>query len=166
MDRGGAIGYGGKLPWDWKRLPADMKRFRELTMEKPVIMGRKTLESIGKPLAGRWNIVISSQKVDVPSVIWARSPEDAVRIADYCGDATEAMVIGGAEVYRQFLPIADRMYLTIIDAVFSGDRFFPAYEVKEWRTTRRILNIYRPESSHELTFLDLEFLDLERRNPR
>jgi dihydrofolate reductase len=120
MDENRVIGRGNRMPW---RLPVDLKRFRALTMGHPLIMGRKTHESIGRPLPGRKNIVITRQKGywaegcvvvhDIPSALAA------------CGDAGEAFVLGGETIFRDFMPIADRIYLTIVKATVEGDTRFP-----------------------------------------
>ena len=110
-DEEGGIGRGGGLPW---HLPADLKHFRALTMGKPVIMGRRTWESIGRPLPGRRNVVVSRQpSLQVPGCEVAGSLDDALRLAD---DAAEACVIGGAEIYRLALPLADQIHLTRVHA--------------------------------------------------
>ncbi|HKW77552.1 MAG TPA: dihydrofolate reductase [Candidatus Limnocylindria bacterium] len=127
-DRRGVIGKGGALPW---RLPDDMKHVRALTVGKPLIMGRRTYESIGRPLPDRLNIVLTRDaafRADGVSV--ARSIEEALVFA---GDAPEVIVFGGAEVFRRFLPMTDRIYLTEVDADVGGDTYFPALDPKEWR---------------------------------
>ena len=121
------IGVQGGLPW---KLPEDLRRFRDLTMGKPVIMGRKTYESIGKPLSGRTNIVLSAN----PDY---RAPgcEVATRIdqaLSFAGDADEVMVIGGAYVYESFLPMTECIYLTRVRAVIDGDTWFPELDPDEW----------------------------------
>jgi dihydrofolate reductase len=120
MDENRIIGRGNRLPW---RLLADLKRFRALTMGHPLIMGRKTHESIGRPLSGRTNIVITRQEGyraegcvvvhDIPSALAA------------CEDAGEAFVLGGETIFRDFMAIADRIYLTIVRATVEGDARFP-----------------------------------------
>jgi len=131
----GVIGDRGKLPW---RLPDDMARFRALTMGHPVIMGRPTFESLGRPLAGRRNIVLSrdpGRRIEGCVVV---SSLDAAReaAADEAARAGgEAFVIGGAAVYAMFLPEARRMYLTWIDAMMDGDTTFPAVDWSLWRVT-------------------------------
>jgi len=132
LARNRVIGAGDRLPW---HLPEDLKHFKHLTMGAPVIMGRKTHESIGRPLPGRRNIVVTRQA----SARWdgcevARSLDDAIALA---GDAPEAFVIGGAELYRLALPRADRLYLTLIDADYQGDTFFPEFDPACWRETAR-----------------------------
>ena len=121
------IGKDGGLPW---HIPEDLKRFKAITMGKPIVMGRLTHESIGRALPGRQNIVITTRKgyaADGCNVV--ACPADALRAA---GDADEVMIIGGGEIYRQFLRRADRIYLTRIDADIDGDVFFPTLEPDEW----------------------------------
>ena len=126
------IGAGGELPW---HLSDDLKRFKALTMGKPVVMGRKTFESIGKALPGRQNIVITTQtnyQADGCEVVG--SPADAVAA---CPAGSEIMVIGGGEIYQLFLPLADRIYLTRVDAEVAGDTFFPELAATAWDETDR-----------------------------
>jgi dihydrofolate reductase len=130
--RNRVIGAGNRLPW---HLPEDLPRFKRLTMGAPVIMGRKTHESIGKALPGRRNIVVTRR----PGATWAGcevagSLDAALALA---GDVPEVFVIGGAELYRLALPHADRLYLTLIDADYAGDAFFPEIDPTQWRETAR-----------------------------
>jgi dihydrofolate reductase len=132
LARNRVIGAGNRLPW---RLPEDLRRFKRLTMGAPVILGRKTHESIGRALPGRRNIVVTRR----PDARWegcevAGSLEAALALA---GDAPEVFVIGGAELYRLALPRADRLYLTLIDADYDGDTFFPDFDPADWRETAR-----------------------------
>ena len=122
------IGNRGDLPW---RLPADLKRFRELTMGKPIVMGRKTYESIGRPLPGRQNIVITRQDDFVAEGCDVVTSIDAA--IDAAGDADEIMIIGGSHIYDAFLPRADRIYLTRVHADVAGDAYLPAIDHGEWR---------------------------------
>lgn len=116
----GVIGAGNALPW---RLPEDLKRFKALTLGHPVIMGRKTFESIGRPLPGRRNIVLSRRpEYFAAGCIVAHDLESALAAA---GDADELFVIGGGELYREALPLADRIYLTIVHGEAQGDVLFP-----------------------------------------
>ena len=126
------IGAKNKLPW---RLPADLKRFKEITLGHSIIMGRKTFESIGKPLPGRTNIVVTSQKnFACCGALTAPSLEKALEL---CSDAEEAFVIGGASIYQQALPLADKIYLTLIHQDFEGDASFGPLDKKVWRETSR-----------------------------
>lgn len=129
MDQNRVIGSHGELPW---RLPADMRYFKSVTMGKPVIMGRKTYETIGKPLHGRKNIVMTRAKdYDAPGCTVVHSGEAAL---DAAMDAPEVMIIGGAEIYRHFLPQADRLFVTQIEASFEGETLFPPIAQDQWRT--------------------------------
>src|SRR6266508_3978896 len=122
MDRKRGIGVDNKLPW---RLSADLKRFRELTMGHHVIVGRKTFESIGKPLPGRQMIVVThNSEFKAEGCIIAASVQAALTVAQERGE-TEVFVIGGAEIYSQTLEIADRLYLTQVHAHVTADTFFP-----------------------------------------
>jgi dihydrofolate reductase len=129
MDRKRGIGVDNKLPW---RLSADLKRFRELTMGHHIIVGRKTFESIGRPLPGRRMIVVTrdvNYKTEGCDV--AHSVEEAINLAREGGEI-EAFICGGAEIYAQTIGVADRMYLTLIDAEVAADTFFPEFDEKEW----------------------------------
>lgn len=151
-DRGGVIGKDGALPW---RLPDDQKHVRALTVGKPLIMGRRTYESIGRPLPDRTNIVLTRDPAfHADGVRIARTPEEALAIA---GDAPETIVFGGADVFRHFLPLADLIYLTEVDADVVGDTFFPALDRAEWRET---LSTEHPaDERHAYAF---RFVTLER----
>lgn len=128
LDENGVIGDGGQIPW---RLPADLRYFKRVTMGKPLIMGRKTHESIGRPLPGRKNIVLTRNRdYEAPGCTVVHSMEEALAAA---GDAKEVMVAGGGEVYGQFLPRADRLYLTFVGAAVEGDTRFPPFDPQQWR---------------------------------
>ena len=128
----GVIGAGNRLPW---HLPADLKRFKALTMGHPIIMGRKTFESIGKPLPGRTNIVVTRQaEFQACGALVAHSIEDALLI---CENTTEVFVIGGAEIYRQALPHADKIYLTRIHHAFEGNALLFDIDSAKWKETSR-----------------------------
>lgn len=125
-----AIGKEGKLPW---HLPNDMKHFKNVTWGLPVIMGRKTFESLGKPLAGRKNIVISRQPGwSAAGAVAVKNIDDALFLAKET-DAKETMVIGGGEIYRTLFEKAKRIYLTRVEAEPEADTFFPSLNPKEWR---------------------------------
>ena len=127
------IGRDNEIPW---RLSTDLKRLKAMTMGHHVIMGRKTYESVGRPLPGRTNIVITRQEGYGPEgVTVVHSLEDAVRIAAQNGD-DEAFILGGAEIYAQAMHRADRMYLTRVHAEVEGDTWFPEFDdVSEWQLT-------------------------------
>ena len=134
----GVIGRDGQLPW---RLPSDLKRFRKLTLGKPVVMGRKTYESIGKPLDGRDTIVVTRQPdFHPPGVHRAASVEDALTLGRElaAGRGTdEVMIIGGAEIFRLTLARAERIYLTLVHATPAGDTRFDTPDPQMWRETAR-----------------------------
>ncbi|ORM84347.1 dihydrofolate reductase [Mixta gaviniae] len=144
------IGMENAMPWD---LPADLAWFKRNTLNKPVIMGRLTWESIGRPLPGRQNIVVSSQPAQVEGVTWVSSLEEALAAA---GDAEEVMVIGGGRIYEQMLDRADRLYLTHIDAEVEGDTHFPDYEPDEWQSVFSEFHDADEKNSHSYCF---EILD-------
>lgn len=126
MDKNRLIGKENGLPW---HLPADFKHFKEVTMGKPIIMGRKTFESIGKPLPGRKNIVISRKGFSKEGVTVVDSIEQALREVE---SAEEVMIIGGASFYEQMIDKADRIYLTLVDAECEGDAWFPELDINDW----------------------------------
>lgn len=161
----GVIGRAGGLPW---HLPDDLKRFKALTMGKSMLMGRRTFESIGRPLPGRASLVLTrSQDWPAPAgVLVVHSMEEAVaRVrsgAELPGlDASrpvpdELVVIGGAEVFRLALPLARRLDLTRVHAEVSGDTFFPPIDRREWRETERIHHPPDAHHAHAMTFSVLE----------
>lgn len=126
MDRNRLIGNHNALPW---QLPADMQWFRRQTMGKPVLMGRNTFDSIGRPLPGRLNLVLTRQPIGIDGCTVVHTFDEAVQAA---GGADELMVIGGAEIYSMALPLAERLYFTEIDAAFDGDAWFPAFDATAW----------------------------------
>lgn len=128
MDKNRLIGADNAMPW---YLPADFKYFKEITMGKPIIMGRKTFESIGKPLPGRRNIVISRCGFSAQGVTSVGSIGSALKAVS---NVEEVMIIGGANIYQQMIDKADRMYLTHVNAVCEGDTWFPAFDESRWNT--------------------------------
>lgn len=123
------IGNENQMPW---HLPADFAWFKQQTLGKPIIMGRKTFESIGRPLPGRKNIVISRQAQPAQeNIIWVTSIDEAIASA---ADAEEIMVIGGGNLYQQLLPRAQKLYLTHVDAEIEGDTQFPEYDPDQWES--------------------------------
>ena len=134
VSRNGVIGIDNQLPW---HLPEDLKYFKSVTMGKPIIMGRKTFDSIGRPLPGRTNIVITRDSSwQAEGVEVAQTLAQAMvlaRLACAQADADEAMVIGGEQIYRMTLPAADRLYLTEVQAEVEGDAFFPEIAADEWQ---------------------------------
>lgn len=144
------IGQNNELPW---RLPSDMAYFVKSTKGKTVLMGRKTFESIGKPLPNRTNVVLtrdSSFQANGCEVI--HSIDEAVARAV----AEEVMVIGGAEIYRQLLPYANRLLITYIDAAFDGDAFFPSFSLDDWQEIERIPGVQDASNAYAHTFVIYE----------
>ena len=127
------IGRNNNLPW---YLPNDLKYFKQATMGKPIIMGRKTYDSIGKPLPGRPNIIITRNPAfNAEGVSIAHSLNDAIAQAEdlaFINGSEEVMIIGGAQIYAESLSIADRLYLTEVHASVDGDAFFPEYDARDW----------------------------------
>jgi dihydrofolate reductase len=139
------IGRNGAIPWD---LPDDRRRFRSLTMGHPVIMGRRTFEAIGHPLPGRRNIVLTRQahyRAEGCDVA-----HDLRSALEACEGSTEVFIIGGAEIYRQALPFAGRIYLTIVHAEISGDAFFPTIPSDEFKETAHVAAGGEPPCSYLL----------------
>jgi dihydrofolate reductase len=153
LDRNFAIGRDGKMPW---HLPDDLKRFKMLTLDKPVLMGRKTALAIGRDLPGRVNLVMTrGNQPPFAGQEIVHSLDEAIRMA---GDA-ELAVIGGGEVFTLALPRATRMHLTWVDTEVAGaDAFFPRFDPREWKETTRAAHAADPR--HDFAF---EFVDYERR---
>jgi dihydrofolate reductase len=142
------IGVAGGLPW---HLSDDLKRFKALTMGKPIIMGRKTYESIGRALPGRQNIVITTQnKYAADGCDVVASVDEAIAVA---GDADEVMVIGGGEIYRLFLPLADRIHMTRVDVDVAGDTGFPEISDEVWREVAREEHRADDANDHDFTIV-------------
>jgi dihydrofolate reductase len=150
-DERGGIGLGGRMPW---HLPADLKRFKSLTMGKPIVMGRKTWDSIGRPLPGRRSIVVSRQPgLELDGAEIAGSVEEAVRIA---GDVPETCVIGGAEIYRLALPLAQVIHLTRVHALIDADTFFPPLDAAGWEEIAREDHLADERHAHAYSFVTLQ----------
>lgn len=131
MDKNRLIGRENGLPW---HLPADFKHFKETTLNKPVIMGRKTFESIGRPLPQRKNIVLSRQDFVADGVVTVAGIDDALEQAD---GADEVMILGGSNLYSQMIERADRLYITHVDAECEGDAWFPEFDLNDWCIVER-----------------------------
>ena len=161
MDRQQLIGNNNTLPW---HLPADLKHFKALTIGKPIIMRRKTYESIGRPLPGRTTIVLSRDtgvKLH-DEVILTHTLSDALEVskdAAYGMGVEEAMIVGGADIYFQSLPRVERMYLTLVHGTFAGDAYFPAYDRRDWGV---IHEEHHP--ADEANSAAYSFITLERRH--
>jgi len=145
------IGNNNQLIW---HLPADLQHFKKITMNKPIIMGRKTFEAIGRPLPGRMNIVITRNiYFSYEGVSPASSLEEALEIA---GEVEEIMIIGGGEVYAKALPLASRIYLTRIYQDFEGDTFFPKITSQEWRIVSEEFHQRDEKNPYDYAFFVLE----------
>jgi dihydrofolate reductase len=148
--RNGVIGRDGSLPW---RLPDDLRRFKALTLGKPVLMGRRTFASIGRPLPGRRNLVLSRDATfRAEGVEVVQSLEEAI---DLAGRDTELMVIGGGEVYRLALPHATRIELTDVDAEVEGDATFPELDAATWRVVATSSRPADARHTHAMRFVTL-----------
>ncbi|MGM0632012.1 MAG: type 3 dihydrofolate reductase [Pseudomonadota bacterium] len=138
MSRNRVIGRNNALPW---YLPEDLKYFKRVTMGKPIIMGRRTWESIGRPLPGRTNIIVSRNTgFEAEGAKVVHTLDEAITMAEniaYINGGEEAVVMGGAEIYRQALPRADRLYLTQVHAEVEGDAFFPEFDIERWHELGR-----------------------------
>ena len=151
MAHHGIIGRDNTLPW---HLRADLQRFKSLTMGKPILMGRKTFESIGRPLPGRSNIVLTrDSRWSAPGVSCVHTLDQALTCAD---GAAELAVIGGAEVYRLALPITQRIYLTRVLAEVPGDTRFPQLDEAEWREVERSAHPADEHNDYPVSFVTLE----------
>ena len=151
MDRNRLIGNKNQLPW---HLPADFAHFKSVTMGKPIIMGRKTFESIGKPLPGRTNIVLSRNRdTQFEGVTCVSHFDEAVSAVK---DEDEIMVIGGSAIYEMLLPKVDRMYITYVDAEFEGDAWFPEIDENIWTEVDSVVLPADENNSHSCRFVTLE----------
>lgn len=155
MDRNYAIGKDGALPW---HLPDDLKRFKALTVGKPILMGRKTAQSLGRALPGRLNLVLTrSGQVPFDGMQAVGSLEEAQGLVDEAG-ASELCVIGGGEIYVLTLPIATHLHLTLVDTeVGSADAFFPDFDSGRWHETVR--ELHAADARHAVAF---EFVDYQK----
>ena len=149
MDKERGIGVDNKLPW---RLSADLKRFRELTMGHHIIVGRKTFESIGKPLPGRQMIIVTRDRsYEAEGCEVVHSIEDAMKLARDRGES-EAFICGGAEIYAESIAIADRIYLTLVDAEVPADTFFPKFDEGEWSERESFYHPADDRNQYPFTF--------------
>ncbi len=150
LDKNYLIGAANGLPW---HLPVEFKHFKAVTMGKPIIMGRKTFESIGKPLPGRLNIVISRSGFLAEGVASVSSIDAAIALA---GDVDEVVVIGGENLYQQTIDKVDRMYLTHVDAECDGDAWFPAFEKSDWNITSDVFYKADEKNNYDFNMLTYE----------
>jgi dihydrofolate reductase len=159
MSENRVIGRNGRLPW---RLSADLRRFKQLTLGHHLVMGRKTFESIGRLLPGRTTIVVTRQPDDSwrtrlacegKGILVARTLEEAQRLA--AGDS-EVFIVGGGEIYRQSLAVADRIYMTLVHAEVAGDTFFPELDEREWQLAEQTRHGADEKNEFDYTFLIYE----------
>ena len=151
MDKNNVIGMDNDLPW---RLSADLKHFKAVTMGKPIVMGRKTYESIGRPLPGRKNIVMTrSSDFSADGCTVVNSLDEAMHEA---GDVDEIMIMGGAGLYEQMLAHANRLYLTEVHAEVEGDVYFPEFDKREWIKVEREAHIADEKNEFDYSFIILE----------
>lgn len=147
----GVIGRDNALPW---RLPNDLKFFKRTTFGHPILMGRSTYESIGRPLPDRFNLVLSrNQDLRIEGCAVVHSLDEAIAASP---GAQELMVIGGAQVYAQTLPRADRIYLTQVHADIAGDTFFPDFDVAQWRASSTERHEADEQHAYAYSFITLQ----------
>ena len=150
MGKGGVIGLDNRLPW---RLPAELAHFKRITMGKPIVMGRKTWESLPGVLPGRRHIVITrDESYQADSCTLVHSTDEAIAAA---GDVDEIMIVGGGTIYRVFLPLADRFYLTQVETEVEGDAYFPEVDWDQWRELSRESHQADEKNPHAYSFIDL-----------
>ena len=152
MDKNLLIGNGPDIPW---QMPVDRRHFRDMTIGKPVVMGRKTFETLKRPLGKRQNIILTrNTSYEAPKgCIVAHSVEDAIKRSQ---KVEELMICGGAPIYEAFLPHAARLYLTQIHATFEGDVYFPAFDTAAWQEVKRIDGEPDDKNPYPYSFLFLE----------
>ena len=150
MDKNRLIGVDNNLPW---HLPADLQYFKSVTMSKPILMGRKTYDSIGRPLPGRQNIVLTRGDVEIKGVTVVNSIDEAIATA---GDVEEVMVIGGSSVYELVLPKAQRMYLSFVEGEFKGDAWFPEFNDEDWEIIDEKKQAPDEKNNHACRFVTYE----------
>ena len=147
-----AIGKNNQLLW---HLPKDLKHFKEITSGHTIIMGRKTYESVGKPLPNRRNIIITRQNITIDGCEVVNSIDEALKL---CAGEDEVFIVGGAEIYKQAISLTDRIYLTIVHQEFEGDTYFPEIKGDAWKETER-----EDHETDEKNLFPYSFITLERR---
>lgn len=151
MDENNVIGYKNDIPWN---LPNDLKYFKEVTSGHTIIMGRKTYEAIGRPLPNRRNIIVTENKAfDAKGCEVVHSFEEVEALVN---TKEEIFIIGGAALFEQFLPVVDRIYLTIIHETFPGDTYFPQWQEEDWKTIEKRQGITDEKNPYPHTFITLE----------
>jgi dihydrofolate reductase len=146
-----AIGKDNKLLW---HLPKDLKHFKEITTGGTVIMGRKTYDSVGRPLPNRRNIIVTRQQIEIPGCEVVNSVGAALAL---CADKAEVFIVGGAEIYKLAMHLTDRIYLTIVHENFEADTYFPEIKKDTWKETKR-----QDHEADEKNPLPFSFITLER----
>lgn len=151
MDQQGLIGRDNGLPW---RISADLQYFRRTTMGKPIVMGRNTHESIGRPLPGRQNIVVTNQPgYQAEGCDVVHSIDEAL---DLCRQQEEVMIMGGASLYQQVLPMADKLYLTRVHVTLNGDTWFPDWSAEDWELISREDHQADDKNEYDYTFMQYQ----------
>jgi dihydrofolate reductase len=158
MAENGVIGRAQQLPW---HLPDDLKRFKALTLGKPILMGRRTYESIGRALPGRRNLVMSRSGF-APAETTLEGVASLREALERCADASELCVIGGAEVFRQALPLATHLHLTRVHAQLEGDVRFPEFDQGDWRQLACVAHAADERHAWPMSFVDFERLAVSR----
>lgn len=155
MGKNRVIGLDNKMPW---HLPADLQWFKKVTLGSPIIMGRKTYDSIGRPLPGRLNIILSRNKnLKIEGCSVVNSLDAAIQLAKESDNTKdEIFITGGSHLYNKFVSKADRLYLTLIDEEFEGDTYFPDYTEFNWENVSEIFNSSDDKNPHSYTFLTLD----------
>lgn len=153
MDRNRVIGAKNDLPW---HLPNDLKFFKELTTGHTIIMGRKTYESIGKPLPNRKNVVLTKQTHDFPEPVEVIHNLETIMEWDKKNINEELFIIGGGSIFKQMLFRADRLHITYIDAEFAGDTYFPDFSEKEWDLTTKAKGEKNEKNPYDYYFLQYD----------
>jgi dihydrofolate reductase len=152
MDQNRVIGKDNRLPW---HLPADLAYFKKVTMGHAIVMGRKTFESIGRPLPGRENLIVTrNRSFQLEGCKVLHSIEEVKQFAEKRND--EVFVIGGAELFQATLPFADRLYITKIEASFPGDTFYPAFDESEWQLVSYTKGIKDEKNPYDYAFIVYE----------
>ncbi len=146
MDKNNVIGYENDMPWS---LPNDLRHFKEVTSHHTIVMGRKTYESIGRPLPNRLNIILSRSDYQTQDQVKVISSIDEIK---QMAKSEEIFVIGGGTIYEQFLPFADKLYITRIEAEFEGDTYFPQFDLKDWEVIDKKPGIVNEKNKHDHTF--------------
>ncbi|WP_153462684.1 dihydrofolate reductase [Sediminibacillus terrae] len=162
MDRNRVIGYQNDLPW---RLPNDLKFFKQMTTGNTIIMGRKTFTSMGGPLPNRENVILTKDRsFQADGCLILHSVEEILTWSEKEPEI-ELFVIGGSEIFRQILPFADRMYMTFIDETFPGDTFFPAYDERDWKLSKKVQGERNERNPYDYYFLQFDRNDRDKQAP-